>query len=78
VWARAAAGMSGSNLGAGVGEAVVVGLAVVEGDEVAVLEADAAGLASPPHPASSMDAASGTASSAVEYLFTVPPTVMTS
>jgi len=66
--------------GATLGPAVVgedVGVDVVVGDEVGELEDDASGLASPPHPASSIEAANGTASSADEYFFTVPPTVTT-
>jgi hypothetical protein len=48
--------------------------AVVVGAEPVVLEDDGSGLASPPHPASNIDAASGRASSAAEGFFTVPPT----
>jgi hypothetical protein len=79
VWARAAAGMSGSAARLGVavvaGEVVgvgVVGAGVVMVDEgLAVLEGDAPGLASPPHPASNTDAAaSGTASRTAEVFFT--------
>jgi len=44
------------------------------GEELAVLEREALGLLSPPHPASSMDAASGTARSAAEVLLTALPT----
>ena len=83
VLARAAAGMLGSVVGPAVvvGEAdVVVGAGVLVVGEgavvVVVLEGDASGLASPPHPASSIDAARGTASSPTEVLFTVPPTVL--
>jgi len=53
--------------------AVVVGAEVVGGEEVvegAVLEGAAAGLASPPQPASSKDTASGTARRAARFLFT--------
>jgi len=57
-------------LGSVVGEAVVVGTAVVVGVEVGVLDEDGSGLASPPQPASSIEAASGTAISAAEVLFT--------
>jgi hypothetical protein len=57
-----------------VGDVEMVGAEVVAGEDVAVLELDAADLLPSPHPASSIDAASGTASSAAAVLFTVLPT----
>ena len=70
-----------------VGEAEGVGAAVVVGDELGVLEAEAVGLMSPPQAVSSMVAASGMARRATEGFFTcvadfvvlnctVSPTVM--
>jgi hypothetical protein len=55
-----------------VGEADVVGVAVGLGEDTAAagVEGETLGLLPPPHPASSMDAASGTASIATEVLFT--------
>ncbi len=65
--------MFGSVLGRAVevGEPdVVVGAGVVVvGEEPAVLEGDALGFVSPPHPANNIDAASGTASRAAEAFF---------
>jgi len=58
-----------------VGEPEVVdGAAVAVGEELAVLKDDAWGLVFPPHPASSIDVASGTVSSAAEVFFTALPT----
>ena len=58
-----------------VGEPEEVDRAAVDvGEELAVLEREALGLLSPPHPASNMDAASGTARSAAEVLLTALPT----
>ena len=51
----------------------MVGAAMVV-NEVAVLEDEAPGLLSTPHAASNIDAASGTASNAVEVFFTAKPT----
>mgnify|MGYP001792707181 CR=1 FL=1 len=71
VWARAAAGMLWA----------IVGLAVVGGTDTVGVEVDVvaeevegvgSGLAPPPHPASSNEAAS----KATEVFFTVPPTLM--
>ncbi len=75
VWALAAAGMLGSvvRVAVALGEADGV-VAVVVGDEAAVLEDEAWGLLSPPHPASNIDAANGTASNAAEVFFTAKPT----
>jgi hypothetical protein len=56
-----------------VGEADVVGAAVVVGEDPMLLEDDAGGLLSPPHPASNIDAVSGTAIRAAEVLFTALP-----
>jgi len=44
---------------------------VVVGEEPAVLEGDALGFVSPPHPANNIDAASGTASRAAEVFLLV-------
>ena len=67
--------MFGSVLGRAVevGEAgVAVGAGVVVvGEEPAVLEGDALGFVSPPHPANNIDAASGTASRAAEVFLLV-------
>jgi hypothetical protein len=52
-----------------VGEAEVVGVVVVDA-ELGVLEDEGWGLLPSPHPASSMDAAIGTANNAAEVFFT--------
>jgi hypothetical protein len=78
LWVRAAAGMLGSIFGLAAleGEAEMVDASVVLGEIVVVLELEALGLLSAPHPeVSSIEAASGTASSAAEVFFTVSPTV---
>jgi hypothetical protein len=73
-----------------VGEAdgVVGAATVVVGEELAVLEGVASGLSASPHPASSIDAASGTTTRATQlfftafqlaaFLLTVSPTVLCS
>jgi hypothetical protein len=61
---------------AAVGEADDVGAGVDVEEELVLFEADALGLRSPPHPASSMVAASGMASSAADVFFPVPDFTM--
>jgi len=73
VWARAAAGTWASVVGVAVGAVeVFVGAAVVRVEAFVVLEADALGLASPAHPASSIEAAIETATSPADIVFLVP------
>ena len=57
-----------------VGEAGEVGADVVVGDALAVVEAAAVGLGSPPQAVSNIEAASGMASRATEVFFTGLPT----